>query len=89
MNVLLCRSFWLAHPLPPRPIDDDTAAAEAPRIWGVLKAVCREALEEERGVGHGPWYLRGEEPWPGVVTGVMARFLRRAPGQLAAAEVNG
>lgn len=48
--------------------------------------MCRESLQEEQ-VGHGPWYKRGEEPWPGVVTGVMARFVRRAPGVLAAAEV--
>ena len=50
--------------------------------------MCRESLEEEQ-IGHGPWYKRGEEPWPGVVTGVMARFVRRAPRVLEAAEVGG
>lgn len=62
--------------------------AETPRLWGELKAMCQEGLQEER-IGHGPWYRRGEEPWLGIVTGVMARFLRRAPEALAAAEVSG
>lgn len=48
--------------------------------------MCRESLQEEQ-VGHGPWYKPGEEPWPGVVTGVMARCVRLSPRVLAAAEV--
>jgi hypothetical protein len=50
--------------------------------------MCQEGVQEEQ-IGHGPWYRRGEEPWLGIVTGVMARFLRRAPEALAAAEVSG
>lgn len=55
-------------------------------MWTELKAMCHESLQEES-IGHGPWYMRGEEPWPGVITGVMARFVRRAPKVVAAAEV--
>jgi len=49
---------------------------EGGRVWEGLLKMGEEGMEEE-GRGHGPWYCRGEEPWLGLLTGVMGSFVRR------------
>ena len=49
---------------------------EGDRVWEGLLKMGEEGMEEE-GRGHGPWYCRGEEPWLGLLTGVMGAFVRR------------
>lgn len=52
------------------------AETEGERAWEALLEMGEEGMEEERR-GHGPWYCRGEEPWLGLLTGVMGAFVRR------------